>query len=234
MVKIWPASARAKHVLPDRYHELRQAQCEVHSALFKYVSTKALKVSARRLGLQFEGKELILGAESELTVLFDYAIYDYREPLHRRDAKNAIDRRLSISPPDAGGDEMVVLQAAKAARYRLLVVEDVERGVGVAVKDIFRDEHFFLFDVGFSRTASPGQGLAARVVEPEGIPMTTGAALPVDNRVLVDVAEAVVHEFIGRFTGGVDALSVQDRAKLSSIVIRSCFAHDTSSDIVYQ
>src|SRR5204863_1157619 len=108
-----------------------------------------------------------------IAVLMDYCIYDVR-----RQGRNAIERFLAETPPPANSDDMVLLQAMRHARYSLFAVESAEPGVGVHVRDLLRDEPLFLVDVGLSRTAAVGLVLAARVMAPDGIGMTTGAALP--------------------------------------------------------
>jgi SEC-C motif len=107
-------------------------------------------------------------------VLMDFCIYDVR-----RQGTNAVERYLAESPPASNSDEMVLLQAMREARFSLLAVEALEPGVGARVRDLLRDEELFLVDVGFSHTAPLGMVLAARIMAPEGIHMTTGAALPV-------------------------------------------------------
>ena len=162
---------RHAELLP-RYKRLRKAALRLNNRLVKTLSRSVLDEGGKKLGI-LQGNVLTLDSEDEIAVLMDYCIYDVR----RRGA-NAVERDLAKSPPTPESDEMTLLQAMRQAYYSLFAVEAVERGVGVHVKDLLRDESLFLVDVGFGSSAPLGMILAARVTVPEGIAMTTGAALP--------------------------------------------------------
>jgi hypothetical protein len=157
-----------------RYKKLRQAAMQVNSRLMKLVPKSALDEGGKALGFLQEGV-LVFESEDETSVLIDYCIYDVRT-----EGKTAIDRFLEESPPPAGSDELVLLEAMREAEYCLLKVEGNVRGAGVHVRDLLRNEGFFLSDIGFSVSAVPGFVLASRVITADGVNMTSGAALPVN------------------------------------------------------
>jgi hypothetical protein len=156
-----------------RYQHLRQIGLQLNNRLVETLSRNVLDEGGKKLGI-LKKNVLVLDSEDEMAVLMDYCIHNVR-----RQGVNAIERYLMDSPPSPDSDEMMLLQAMRQARYSLFAVESVEPGVGVHVRDLLGDEPLFLVDVGFSRTAGPGMILAARVMSPGGIGMTTGAALPV-------------------------------------------------------
>src|SRR5437764_3440116 len=155
-----------------RYKHLRQAGLELNNRLVKTLPRSVLDEGGKKLGI-LKKNVLVLDTEDEIAVLMDYCIYDIR-----RQGINAVERYLAESPPPADSDEMVILQAMRQARYSLFMVEATAPGVGVHVRDLLRDEPLFLVDVGFSASGAPGYVLAARIMAPEGITETTGAALP--------------------------------------------------------
>ena len=130
-----------EHLLPV-YLRLRQAGLRLNHKLVGTLSKEALHEGARRLGM-LHGETLVFDSEDETSVLMDYCIYNLYSG-----GKNAAQRYLAESPP-GGPDEMIFLQAMQTAYYSILQVTDVERGVGVAVRDLLRGGTGFLVDVGF-------------------------------------------------------------------------------------
>jgi hypothetical protein len=213
--------------LLPRYKHLRQAGLELNNRLVETLSKNILDEGGKRLGILKKGV-LVLDTEDMLAVLMDYCIYDVR-----RGGANAVERYLAESPPAPDSDEMVLLQAMRQARYSLFAVESAERGVGVHVRDLLRDEPLFIVDVGFSRTASAGMVLAARVMAPEGIHMTTGAALPV-----AEVPPAERARFLDsmvRDLRGADYadMSPEEASDLATMVIRTCLGRGAAERIRY-
>jgi len=210
-----------------RYKHLRQVGLELNNRLVETVSRSVIDEGGKKLGI-LKGDVLALDSEDEIAVLMDYCLHDVR-----RHAVNAVERYLAESPPAPESDEWILLQAMRQMRYSLFAVEATEPGVGVHVRDLLRDEPLFLVDVGFSRTASVGMVLAARVMAPEGIGMTTGAALPVG---VLSPAEC------GRFLAGLKAtfkgmdfgnLSPEEASELAATVIRTCLQQGAAERIEY-
>jgi hypothetical protein len=169
-----------------------------------------------------------LDTEGEIAVLMDYCLYDVR-----RQGRSTVERFLAESPPPAGSDEMILLQAMRAAHYPLFAVEAVERGVGVLARDLRRDEPCSIVDVGFGSTAPVGVMLAARYMAPEGIGMTTGAGLPVG---MLPVAERAA--FLRQVTATLQVtdfrnLSPGQASELTARIIRTCLEHGAAERIEY-
>jgi hypothetical protein len=156
-----------------RYQELRRAGFPLNSRLVQTLSKRDLLDGARRLGLLRAGA-IELETEDESAVLMDYCLHDIR-----RRGKNAIDRFLAQSPPPAGSDERILLEAKRRSWFTLIQVEAAEARTGVQARDLLRDESVFVTDVGFSRSGQLGQVMATRLMDADGIVMTTGAPLPV-------------------------------------------------------
>jgi hypothetical protein len=156
-----------------RYKQLRQLGLELSHRLIETLPRDAIEESAKKLGI-LRKKTIIFDSEDELAVLMDYCLHDVR-----RKGLTAIERFLQTSSPPADSDEMILLLAFRESRYSLFAVESIERGIGVAVRDLLQDQSLFLFDVGLGSTAAVGLALASRIMTPDGIAMTTGAALPI-------------------------------------------------------
>jgi len=215
--------------LLPRYKHLRQVALELNTRLVHTLSKSILNEGGKKLGILTKKDVLTLDAEDELSVLMDYCIYDIR-----RKGKNAIERFVEKSPPPADSDEMVLLQAMRQARFGLVAVEAIERDVGVQVRELLRDEVLFVVDVGFSRSAPVGMILAARIMAPESITMTTGAPLPV--AVLPPAQRGAFFQGItGRFTAeDYRNLSPEEASDVATGMIRFCLEHGAAEHIKYQ
>ena len=130
--------------LIPRYKHLRKVGLELNNRLVETLAREDIGEGARALGLLHKG-QIVLDTEDEICLLMDYCLHDLR-----RNGTNAIERFLANTPPGAGSDELIILQARCQARFCLFVVESIEPGVGVQGRDLLRDETFFLTDIGFS------------------------------------------------------------------------------------
>lgn len=211
--------------LLTRYRRLRQAQRDLHTALFRTLPKDVLEEGGTELGL-LEGNRLVLGDEAEMAIFMDYCIYSVR-----RDGRNAVERFLAESPPAPGSEEAALLRAMCAARYSLFAVERILPGRGVELRDLLRQDPVSLVDLGLSRTASEGLVLASRVISPPGLPMTTGASLPVDAATLEAVVGRLGSRFGAKTVAAFDRLSPEDEVDLAAMIIRSCLAAGASSQV---
>src|SRR4051794_2799431 len=160
--------------LLDRYRRMREVRFRLNNLLVKTIPKATLEECGRILGF-FRKGTLFFDSEDETALLMDYCIY-----YPGADGRNLVAKYLEKSPPAADSEEMVALQAMTHAYYSLFQVVEVERGIGVSVRDLLRDETGFLVDVGFGNTARPHMMLATRSIPMEGFLTTGGAALPVD------------------------------------------------------
>lgn len=210
-----------------RYTHLRQVGLELNNRLVEALDRSALDEGGKKLGI-LKRNVLTLDTEDEIAVLMDYCLHDVR-----RHGANAVDRYLAETPPAAESDEMVLLQALRQARYSLLVVESAEPRVGVHVRDLLRDEPLFLVDVGLGSTAAAGMVLAGRVMAPEGIGMTTGAALPVG--VLSAAERARLLDGLKATFKGMNFrnLSPEEAGELAATIIRTCLRQGAAERIAY-
>jgi hypothetical protein len=214
--------------LLPRYQQLRQVGVQLSSRLFETLSKSVLDEGGKKLGI-LKKNVLVLDTEDEIAVLADYCIHDVR-----RQGANAVDQYLAKSPPPADSDEMVLLLAQQHAWFSLFAVEAAERGVGIHVRDLLRQQLLFLVDVGLSRTARLGMVLAARVMAPEGIPMTTGAALPVGVLSADEMAQFV--QGMVDIYKGVDFRHLDPKvaSDLTATIIRLCLDRGAAEHIAYR
>ena len=205
----------------SRYKQLRKVGRNLNDKLVKRLSKDVLYEGGRRLGIVQSGT-LVFNSEDETSVLMDYCLYDVR---HK--GRNAVEQYLIDSLPDPESVEMTCLRAMQHAIYSLFVVESVESGLGVTVRDLLSDESALMADMGFGRTGQPGLVFASRMLSRGGFLMTGGAALPI--AVLPpDQQDAVTKELLQAAAPDDDGYF--DPAPL----IQACLRQGCSSQIQYQ
>ncbi len=211
--------------LLERYRQLRATMRELHSELLGSLSKETVTRCSKKLGFIVDGT-LVFESEDESSVLLDYCLYQGWSGQH-----NAISRFLAKQPYDSGSDEMLLLEAMSHARYSLLQVEGMAKGVGVNCRDLLRSDGGSIVDEGLGNTASEGVVFGCHLVVLPEMSITTGAPLPID----ADALESILHALEGGANGidqvDFDNLDHQEHAALSSIIIRCALAGGASSRI---
>jgi hypothetical protein len=211
--------------LAARYQHWREVLIRVNSSLVKTLEKGVMDEGGDKLGIRHKGV-LVFDREEEMPILMDYCVHDIR-----RDGLNAVERMLKESPPPEDSEEMTALQALRKARFILFVAESLEPGVGVHGRDVLRDEPVFLIDLSFSQHGAPGMILPARVIDLDGLTMTTGAPLPAT---LLPPTES--NQYVQRVRavmGDVDfhQLSSEDASTLATEFIRSTLRTGAARDV---
>lgn len=205
----------------SRYQRLRQVGRSLNDQLVNLISKDAVHEGGRSLGI-LRGETLAFHTEAEAFVLMEYCIYNVR-----RNGRNAIEQFLIDSPPDPESDEMACLRAMQHAIYSVFVVESVDRGLGVIVRNLKSQEVFLVVDLGFGQTAKPGLVFASRLLHQDGFSMTSGATLPI---------AVVPKDQLGPLPKEMSAaMTPDDNGPFDPApLIRACLSRGCSSNIQYQ
>ena len=212
-----------------RYRRLRAIQKDLNRTLPDKLPKHAIQECGTTLGI-YKDDTLVFGSESEMSVLMDYCLYDYRW-----DGHNVIERYVSQTPIEAGSDKRILLEAMLKPRYSLFVVDDVVRGLGVQTRDLLRGDSGFIVDVALSETAVKGFLLACRIISPgDGrFSMTTGAGLPADRPIMERIIQEIPERF-GKTGGEIAQMSPEKAAEFSASIIRIFLEGHASSRITYE
>ncbi len=118
------------------------------------------------------------------------------------------------------------------ARYTILVIGGVIKGAGVTVRDVFAEKEMFLFDVSYSHTIQINSSIATRVKEPEGIFMTTGAGLPLNNPELNKRVGDVLDRTARRFKiHSPSQMTAEQNAEIATEILRLCVQYRASESV---
>jgi hypothetical protein len=213
--------------LLDRYKRIREVRFRLNQILTKMVSTETMQECGRKLGMFREGT-FVFGSEDEASILMDYCIY-----YPQSDGRNLVAKYLEKTPPSEGSDEMVALQAMTHAYYSVFQVTDVERGVGVSVEDLLRDEPGFIFDVGFGNTAFRHLMVATRIIPMDGFLTTGGAGLPLDAKAARRVFDELTRAKLTPETFDFHRIAPRQEADIAALIIRTCLSTGMSSHVAY-
>src|SRR6185437_9648637 len=158
--------------LLPRYKRRRSVSMAVNHVLVERLGKGILDEGGKKLGI-LKGKTLLLDSEDELAVLMDFCIHDVR-----RNGRTAVESFLLEEPYAPDSEEMAYLNALKNAQFSLFLIERVESGCGVEVRDLWRGDTKFILDIGLGTTGSPRLLLATRIIPFETVFVSTGAPLP--------------------------------------------------------
>jgi hypothetical protein len=213
--------------LLDRYKRIREVGLRLNNLLVKTIPKKTMEECGLKLGFVRKGT-FVFDSEDEAALLMDFCLY-YPGP----DGCNLVAKYLEKTPPPDGSDEMAALQAKTHAYYSLFQITEVERGVGVGVQNLLRDEPGFIVDVGLGNTAQRHLMLATRIIPFEGFLMTGGAGLPVDASAATRIVDELKRAKLTPETFDYQQITPRQEADLAALIIRTCRSTGMSSHIGY-
>jgi len=210
-----------------QYRQMREVRLHLNNVLVGTIPKRTLQECGRKLGFLRKGT-LVFDTEEDMSVLMDYCLYDPGP-----DGHTLVTTFLEKSPPPADSAEMVALQTMTHAYYSLFLITDVERGVGVSVQDLLRDETGFIVDIGFGNTAQRHMMLASRIIPTGGFLMTGGAGLPVDPFAARRISNELKRMKQTPETFDFHQITPRQEADLAALIIRTCRDSGVSSHIAY-
>jgi len=176
--------ARRKTVL-ERYRRLRALTTQ-HADNAPRRTPKGLVIkTGRRLGLVQDKRLIVFDNEQVMALLSDLTLYS------RRSGPSVIERYRRTVDATEGSDERAVVDGMCDWRFALLVVQRKHRVAGLVMEDLMRQEEQWLMDESLEASAMPGLALASRPIRPDEFHMTTGAAVPIDEWLLLELERSL-------------------------------------------
>lgn len=105
----------------------------------------------------------------------------------------AIDRYARSAGLAAGSDDALVLEAMRAARFSILVIERRHETIGLVATDLFRRTEVWLVDIGLESSKPDGGMIATRLFAPERFSMTAGVNVSLDPGMFEDIYAELPH-----------------------------------------
>ena len=213
--------------LAEKYKRFREVNRKFNNILTRKVSKNAIHSCGIKLGIM-RGDTLVFEDEQEMDVLIDYCIYDYYE-----NGQNAVSRYMAESPPSPGSDEYVVIKAMSESFYTLVQIEQALKGVGALADDLLGDRKYLIADMGLSISGVKGLAIATRLLPFADFVMTSGAPLPIDPEATEEIFDFIKQQF-GTKEGKYITLDTEQKADLTTTIIRLCLGDNMTSHVRYQ
>jgi hypothetical protein len=206
-----------------RYRQFREISKRHHHEILTHISGDALLNQARRLGLA-RGKTLMLEDMEEMNYVYDLAIHT-ASPQRSR----AIDRFAGSARFAPGSDEALVLEAMRAARFSVLLIERHHETAGLVATDLFRRTDVWLVDMGLESSLSAGEMFAARLFTPARFSMTAGTYVPFELDMLTDILDE-----LPRRLGDCPPEALVDNRHFAEAIYRIALAEGIMDRVTYQ
>ncbi len=211
-----------------RYIELRDIRDRLRQEILETVPHSVLQEIGKSLGLykrnrkkkHFEGhkreieRKFVFDTGSEGILLTDYTIHNcYRNRV------SIVEDFLNECAYADNSDERILLKVLVEARYTIVKVMGITKGIGLFVED-FEANQFFLMDIGLSKCVSKGNFLATRIISLDSMQMTTGAALPFFDQESLDKVFKIYETYLDDFTlDKITQLSPTTKSKIERRII---------------
>jgi hypothetical protein len=216
-------SSSSRDAVLARYRQLREISVRHHHQAMKFISGDTLLRQARRLGLA-RGKTLFLEDMEEMNYVFDLALHTAAAGRSR-----AIDRYARSARLAARSDAALVLEAMRASRFSILVVERRHETAGLVATDVFRRAEVWLVDIGLERSMPDGGMMATRLFTPERFAMTAGVNVPFDLSLIEDL-----YAELPRRLGETKLTALIDDWRFAEAIYRIALASGIMGRVTYQ
>src|SRR3954468_918050 len=216
-----PPSSRDEVVA--RYRQFREISKQHHHDIVACISSDALLNQARRLGLA-RGKTLTLEDMQQMNYVYDLAIHTALPQRSR-----AIDRFAGSARFAPGSDEALVLEAMRAARFSVLLIDRRHETAGLVATDLFRRTEVWLVDIGLESSLLAGGMFATRLFTPAGFSMTAGTYVPFEVDMLSDILDE-----LPRRLGDIPPEALADNRHFAEAIYRIALAEGIMELVTYQ
>src|SRR3989338_4698749 len=123
----------------QRYKKWREVGTRLNHKIMEQVPREAVLRAAGDLRLRKKNNRVVFDAESDTHFLMDRVIHDISI-----DGRRVIELYRDQNGGTLTADELKLLDALAGARYSLSIVQGVERGRGLRLRDVFSNQEVFL------------------------------------------------------------------------------------------
>ena len=167
----------------ERYRHLRAISISHHSEIMKHLPKKSFLTWGKRIGLIKGKKTLVASSFPEMCLINDLAIYSAR-----MSNTTAVEKHRRRAEFREDSDEAIVLNSMCQSRFAFVMVMRRHPVAGLIVGDLLRKEEIWLMDEWLEETIPDGSAFTSRLFKPAEFYMTTGAAIPLDEGVVEEIA----------------------------------------------
>ncbi|PSQ59640.1 MAG: hypothetical protein BRD23_03725 [Halobacteriales archaeon SW_9_67_25] len=159
----------------ELYEEYREAGQQLHSKILDAYSDRELILdSAEALGLEHDGTNIFYESESDMTVHYEFLLYEYQW-----DGKTAAERFNEAKRWDTATERRVLAATLEAETSLFAVTAVDESDYRFTITDVLGSgEEVSVLDINLSQHIQPGIVLFVRPVQYENFATTSGVFFP--------------------------------------------------------
>lgn len=165
----------------EQYRIYRKACVKIQTGAITKIPVKLLLETFKQLNLS-DGKRLLTGAEKELELGYDLALYITRPGR----STTAIERYAKTFASE-DWDEIGVMRALCRSSFSIWEVVRRHEVAGLVVEDMLRGGEHWLMDETLEKTAIPNTVVAMRLVQPDEFVISCGVAIPLEFEVAMGI-----------------------------------------------
>lgn len=212
----------------EDYQKIRDLLPLLHMRIIKQLSRDDMHNSARQLGMLHK-KTLVFNNETEISILSDYQVYSYRPR-----GISMVERFLNLKRSTLDPFTLELLEAMVHAQFSVFMTGEAQKGIGLTVQDVFRQESFFLVDRSLSTSSEPDMVLVLRLILFDGFAIQTGAGIVTEPALFKypDVANDL-NRYLPDPVDGRFLLNPEQESKFAKIILAACIRHDYTKHMEY-
>ncbi len=186
----------------DQYETYRAVGQQLNNKILDAYSDRELILnSAETLGIEHDGRDILYDFESDMTVHFEFMLYEYR-----RDGETAAERYYEAERWDSS-TERTVLEATIEAETSLFEIDAInEDDNRLEMTDMLNNGGAIsILDINLSQTAEPDVLLFFRPVSYDEFTVTSGVSFPFPK----DETERLLSEYERRVDSDSQSASME-------------------------
>lgn len=157
----------------NEYIRIRKAWLKLNSKIWKTQTAEMMETSAKLLGMMGDDNLLVMEDESDADIIMDFS---YNEAIHN--GKSGIELFLDTKPRLSSLEEELCKASRRAYTSFFKVKSTIPNDSVIIFWDLLNGKEIQLMDVNMSKTISLDVILFCRVVEWQGMGMTSGIGFP--------------------------------------------------------
>lgn len=176
--------------LLNRYKNWRELGSGLANKIIKEVPHEVVLDAAGELRMLSKNRTIVFEYESESAYLMDRVVFDMEW-----DGKRGIEHYSAKHKDTLSVREQRILEAMIDSNYSLFMAEEIKKGVGADIVDVFAQGKIFLCDVNMSNTIPDGCLMSCRIVSIDNLHFTSGCSCVFEREMLGELKDNFINLF---------------------------------------
>jgi len=177
-------------LLLNRYKKWRELGTGLANKIIKEAPYEVVLEAAGELRMLSKNRTIVFKYESESAYLMDRIVFDMEW-----DGKRGVEHYFAKYKDTLSIREQRILEAMIGSNYSLFRAEEIKKGVGVDIVDVFSQEKLFLCDVNMSNTIPNGCLMSCRIISIDNLYFTSGSTCVFEGEMLGKLKDNFINLF---------------------------------------